>query len=121
MYEIGSRIKEARTNRRLTQKQLAVLINKSVSAISGYENGAQTPPMDVLISIGQVLNVPITYLYGYNEGKSYSTTGLSTKQKNAIDLIFIEFANPTTAEDGECLSPQQIEIIQRLIRSFQKE
>lgn len=63
MYDIGSRLKDMRSKRGLTQKDLAKRINKSVSAISAYESNAQTPPTDVLISIAQVLRVPLTYLW----------------------------------------------------------
>lgn len=44
MYDIGSRLKDIRIKRGLTQKVLAKRINKSVSAISGYESNVQTPP-----------------------------------------------------------------------------
>lgn len=49
MYDLGSRLKEMRNKRGMTQKMLAAKINKSVTAVSGYESNIQTPPTDVLI------------------------------------------------------------------------
>ena len=49
MYDLGFRIKEIRTRRGLNQKELAQRINKSKSAVCGYETNAQIPPLEVLV------------------------------------------------------------------------
>lgn len=116
MYDIGSRLKDIRIKRGLTQKTLAKRINKSVSAISGYESNAQTPPTDVLISISQVLHVPITYFVDLSSEISYSTKGLSDEQRAFLDLFFAEITTPS--ETGEELSKRQIEIVRRLLILF---
>lgn len=64
MYDLGSRIKEAREKRGLSQRELASRVSKSPSAISSYESNVQTPPTDVLISIARALHVSIAYLIG---------------------------------------------------------
>lgn len=43
MYDLGFRIKEIRTRRGLNQKELAQRINKSKSAVCGYETKIQAP------------------------------------------------------------------------------
>lgn len=48
MYDLGSRLRALRNKRGLTKKDLAKRINKSVSAVSGYEPNVQIPPTDVL-------------------------------------------------------------------------
>ena len=88
MHDVGSRLREMRDKRGLTQRALAERINKSVSAISGYESNVQIPPTDVLISISQILHVPITYFLDLNCEDSYSTKGLSRDQKDFL-LFFI--------------------------------
>lgn len=65
MYDLGYRIKEIRTQRGITQSELAKRINKSKSAVSGYESNAQIPPSEVLVSIATVLNVSLDYLVGF--------------------------------------------------------
>lgn len=119
MHDVGSRLREMRDKRGLTQRVLAERINKSVSAVSGYESNVQTPPTDVLISIAQVLHVPITYFVDLNCKDCYSTEGLSLEQKEFLDLLFLEFTNPSNTSDE--LSPQQIEIIRKLLLLFSKK
>lgn len=119
MYDVGSRLREMRDKRGLTQRVLAERINKSVSAISGYESNVQTPPTDVLISISQVLHVPITYFVDINCKDCYSSEGLSLEQKEFLDLLFQEFTNPSNTDDK--LSLQQVEIIRKLIVLFSKK
>lgn len=116
MYDMGSRLKDIRVKRGLTQRMLAERISKSVSAISGYESNAQTPPTDVLISISEVLHVPITYFVELSNEDSYSANGLSKEQKEFLDLLFEEFTVPSKC-NGE-LSSRQIEVIKRIVQLF---
>lgn len=119
MYDLGSRLRDMRNKRGLTQKALAERINKSVSAISGYESNVQTPPTDVLVSISQVLHVPITYFVDLSCDDSYSTQGFSDEQRELLDLIFAEFTNPSGTSKE--LSSNQIEIIQKMLLLFSKD
>ena len=113
MYDLGFRIKEIRTRRGLNQKELAQRINKSKSAVCGYETNAQVPPLEVLVSIASVLNV---YLVGFEETESFSTRSLSDQQKKIAGLLFDEFSNPTNASPR--LSQRQVTIIQEMICLF---
>lgn len=119
MYGLGLKIQEIRERRGLTQKDLAEQIHKSISAISAYETDFQTPPTDVLISIAQVLHVPVTYLLDLGSEEAYSSAGFSEKQKEALDLLFEEFTTPSEASSE--LSARQIEIIRRLMLLFSEE
>lgn len=116
MYDLGFRIKEIRTRRGLNQKELAQRINKSKSAVCGYETNAQVPPLEVLVSIASVLNVSLDYLVGFEETESISTRSLSDQQKRIAGLLFDEFSNPTNASPR--LSQRQVTIIQELICLF---
>lgn len=116
MYDIGSKLRDIRNKRGITQKMLAERINKSVSAVSGYESNVQTPPTDVLISISQVLHVPITYFVESGCEDSYSAKGLTKEQAEFLDLLFEEFTSPS--ENGKELSPRQIEIVRKLLHLF---
>ena len=117
MYSLGSRLKETRIRRNLTQKALAAKVNKSVPAISSYELNAQMPPLDVLISIASVLNVSLDYLAGFDTTETYSTRNLQPQQKELLELLFAEFTSPTKTAAG--LSAEQIRIIQKLFRLFE--
>lgn len=116
MYDLGYRIKEVRTQRGMAQNELAKRISKSKSAVFGYENEAQVPPLDVLVSIASVLNVSLDYLVGFEKEESVSVKDLAYKQKRLVFMLLDEFSNPTNSSPR--LSPQQVTIIQELICLF---
>lgn len=116
MYDLGYRIKEIRTQRGITRSELAKRINKSKSAVSGYESNAQIPPSEVLVSIATVLNVSLDYLVGFEMEEPISLKNYTSQQKKAIGLLLEEFSNPTNSSPK--LSAQQIAIIQELIYLF---
>ena len=116
MYDLGYRIKEIRTQRGMAQNELAKRINKSKSAVCGYESEAQVPPLEVLVSIASVLNVSLDYLVGFEMEEPISVANLTNQQKKIINLILEEFSRPTNSSPR--LSQQQITIIQELICLF---
>lgn len=116
MYDLGSRLKNLRQQRGLTQKMLARRINKSISAVSSYESNAQLPPLDVLESLSSVFNVSLDYLVGFENNSSYSTKDLSYEQREIIELLFKEFA--IKEHKSEILTHQQILIIQKILHLF---
>ena len=116
MYDLGYRIRETRTQRGISQSELAKRINKSKSAVCGYESNAQIPPSEVLVSIATVLNVSLDYLVGFEVEEPVSLKNFSSQQKKAIGLLLEEFSKPTNSSPK--LSPQQIAIIQELILLF---
>lgn len=116
MYDVGHRIRELRLKRGYTQDELGKRINKSKSAISSYENDMQIPPLEVIADIASVLNVSIDYLVGFEKDEIISLKFLSDPQKDIINLLFYEFTNPTNS--SSILSPQQIQIIQKIVLQF---
>lgn len=119
MFDFGSRLKDLRNRRGITQDTLAHRINKSVAAVSGYETNVQTPPTDVVVSIAKALNTSVAYLLDQDDDKCYSTKNLSNQQKEILDLLFAEFTGSRTHYKE--LSNQQIEIIRRLMAEFSRE
>lgn len=116
MYDLGYRIKSIRTQRGMAQNELAKRINKSKSAVCGYESEAQVPPLEVLVSIASVLNVSLDYLVGFEREEPISLANLTSQQKRIVGLILEEFSKSTNSSPK--LSPQQITIIQELICLF---
>ncbi len=57
LQQIGSRVKQARLDRHMTQQQLAEAADISVSFLSNIENGRQSMNLRVLIAISDALNV----------------------------------------------------------------
>ena len=114
--DIGMRIKAMRLKRGLSQKALGDKIGKASPTISSYETGIQIPPTDVLESIACALYTPIDYFFGVGSEAVYSSANLSPPQKEVLDLLFQEFTEPSN--DGEELSPRQVEIIKRMVLIF---
>lgn len=56
---ISNRIRELRKNKKLTQKELAEMINKSERALQKYESGEITPKYSAMEDIAKALNVTI--------------------------------------------------------------
>lgn len=58
---LGNSIKNCRINRRLTQMELAKLINKSNTTLAKYEKGEISIDVATLVEIAKVLQVPLEY------------------------------------------------------------
>lgn len=64
---LSTRIKELRTSKNLTQKELAETLNISTVSVSSYETGAKTPSLDMVLNIAQRYNVSIDWLCGLSD------------------------------------------------------
>ena len=62
LMKIGSRVKQARLAKHLTQMQLAEAAGISVSFLSNTENGRQSMNLRALIAISDALNVSADWL-----------------------------------------------------------
>ena len=118
MNNMGSRLRDVRKKRGMTQKALATRICKCTSAVSGYENDDQIPPVDVLVSIARLFDVSVDYLVGLENERTYSTSELNEAQIELLDALLSEFHSPSS--NGKQLSARQIEILQRLFDIFAK-
>ena len=57
-----TRIRDLREDRDWTQKELADRLKISRSAYSAYENGANAPPLEILIALADLYRVSVDYL-----------------------------------------------------------
>ena len=79
---IGSKIKEMRKRRKLTQEQLAELIEKTQHHISYIENGERQLSLDTFVEIAKALNAT-TY-------ELLPATALSEKEQNMAFAIILD-------------------------------
>lgn len=61
---VGSRIRELRKEKGLTQEELGKLINVTKVSISCYENGTRIPNLETFIDLLEVLDTTPDYLLG---------------------------------------------------------
>lgn len=83
---IGSKIKELRKNKGLTQKELATLVNMGDTTIANYEKGFRTPKKNTLFKLANALSVTIDELFppisketAVQLQQQSSTTGINNK------------------------------------------
>lgn len=63
-YNIGSRIREFRTERGLKQKEMADKIGVHRTSLSSYENGKRIPDIFMLCRIADVFQISLDKLIG---------------------------------------------------------
>lgn len=95
MIEIGKRIKEIRTTRRLTQQKLADETGIDVTLISKYETGKKEIGLDNLKRICEALSTSLDYII-YGKGKPIK---LYADPNSNIENIFPMFISPTEIEE----------------------
>ena len=80
----GSRLKQARTAKKMTQKQLGALIGCTGSSIANYEKGTSYPLEDLLIRMMSVLGVDANFLYADDMAAISDTYFLSPEEEQLI-------------------------------------
>lgn len=98
--QVGSRIKQIRIDKGLTQKDVAEKLNIPVSTYANYENNNREPNSNIIKGIADVLNVSVDVLITDNEViktlayiYKFFNNFISDKQmeeagKNALELLY---------------------------------
>lgn len=94
---LPQKLKELRLLNNLSQKEVAKKLNVSPSIISGYETGERTPSTDNLLSLSYLYKCSTDYLLG--------------KTSDA----------PVVMLDTTGLTPEQIHVLQSLIKEMKRE
>lgn len=76
MLNIGNKIKDLRKAKKMTQDELAALIDITKHSVMAYETEKRLIPIDTLYSISKVFKVPIEYFF---TDADFSQGGLETK------------------------------------------
>lgn len=63
------RLKNLRDKKKLTQKQVAEMLEINTRTYSSYENNEREPSSEVLILIADLFNVSVDYLLGLDESR----------------------------------------------------
>ena len=90
----GSKIKEIRQRKGLTQKQLGDLCSMADSAIRRYENGKANPKIETLQKIADALETPLI-LFVEDDLLDAATWIDGNAEENLIDNKFNEIMNNT--------------------------
>ena len=60
----NDRLRSTRLHRKYTQQQMAESLHIATRNYQKYEQGVTTPPYETLITLADILDVPIDYLLG---------------------------------------------------------
>ena len=86
---IGEKIKELRERNKLTQSDLAKLLNITRSSVNAWESGLSAPSTQYIAELARILKVSTDYLLGLNNTAPISVTGLDTIEVG----LLVETAN----------------------------
>lgn len=86
---IGNKLKELRISKKLTQDELAELLNVAQGSYSNYENDKRDPDYDTLKKIARFYNVTTDYLLDFNLNKP----NLSNEEQDIINRLITIFEN----------------------------
>lgn len=91
MSDFGSRLKKARKDKKVTQKELASVLGVAQSAIANYENNTRFPGLDTLREISDFLNISLDHLLGVEEKvKHKASRSLESENYSKIADEFLE-------------------------------
>jgi Zn-dependent peptidase ImmA (M78 family)/transcriptional regulator with XRE-family HTH domain len=139
---IPARLTEARVAKKMTQAQLAALIEVSRQAVSTYELGTKNPDPEVMLRMSRVLEQPMTYFtrseipsFGKRSTVFFRKTGADTKKRNqacAVHADWLVSAAATLSNYahlpkvdlpsfepsgvGNCYSEDEIEVVAETVR-----
>ena len=82
---LGLRIKELRTQKGLSQKQLATILDlKTSTIVSAYEMGDRAPSLKTLIRMANFFNVSTDYLLGVAPQTPVNLEGLTPSDAELV-------------------------------------
>ncbi len=85
---LGDQIKQLRTNKNLTQAQLAIKLGVTKQAINSWENNKRTPSVDILKRIAEFFSCSTDFLLELEQRTSFiETTNLTLEQAYHIQQL----------------------------------
>ena len=91
MIFMGEKIRELRTEKKMTQEQLANRLGLVKGSISAYEQGTKYPSLEVLVNICQIFNVSADYLLGLSDDRMIKSSVLTDEQTKLLRGLIKEF------------------------------
>ncbi len=81
MLEIGKKIKELRLSKKLTQKDLAKILNVTPQAISKWERNESNPDIQMLVTLSKYFNISVDDILG-NKNENFFGSFISKIKGN---------------------------------------
>ncbi|MDD3662129.1 MAG: helix-turn-helix transcriptional regulator [Candidatus Dojkabacteria bacterium] len=87
LSDIGKKIKKAREEQGISQKDLGMSLGLSDKAVSAYEASRTIPPLETLIRIAEELNKPIDYFIKENAPDYKVESRIATMEQTVSKLL----------------------------------
>lgn len=105
---LGSRIRELRKEKKMSQRELAEKLNVSQQTIGAWETERIVPGADTLGTIANYFDVTSDYLLGRSE----------QRKENNEDFTVEQALNSVMSFDGKPMTDNDRNIIEGLIRAY---
>lgn len=108
---IGTKIKELRTSKKLTLKEMSAMTNLSIGFLSQFERGLTTIAIDSLEKIAEVLEVDLSYFFVMPRDNERSV--LRSYEREVFQVVNSKFItyHLTSDIENKNLLPRIIEIL----------
>ncbi|GAA6385779.1 hypothetical protein I310019A7_17700 [Lawsonibacter asaccharolyticus] len=90
MVDFSQRLKKLRTDKHLTQAQVAKRVGVTASMVSSYETDIRLPSYDVMIRLADLFGVSVDYLLGREEKRLLDISELTDAEAAVVcDMVNI--------------------------------
>ena len=87
LSNIGGRIKQAREEQDISQKDLGMSLGLSDKAVSAYEASRTVPPLETLVRIPEELNKPLDYFIRNNAPDYKLETQVNNMEQAVLRML----------------------------------
>lgn len=84
---MSNRIKELRTEKRITQLQLSIALGVTQETISAYEHNCHYPSVSALMEMSKIFNASMDYIMGLSPVRQINTSDYSVTDGQRDYLI----------------------------------
>ncbi len=100
MVDFSQRLKQLRTDKHLTQAQVADRIGVTASMVSSYETDIRLPSFEVMVRIADLFGVTVDYLLCREDKRFLDISALSDKEA-AVVCSMVEVLKSKKTEQAQ--------------------
>lgn len=90
MVDFSQRLKKLRTDKHLTQAQVAKRVGVTASMVSSYETDIRLPSYEVMMRLADLFGVSVDYLLGREEKRLLDISELTDAEATVVcDMVNI--------------------------------
>lgn len=91
MERFGTKLRELREEKGLTQKEFAALFGVNRATIGHYESNISYPSADVLVQMANYFHITVDQLLGRSAGNPEMFEGLTEEQVGSLEEIVRQY------------------------------